>query len=159
MAPPPVDEHKDVPRHGIPLHAAFHQGAQAVKALAHVGRRPVKEIPARRPQSDHDCTSCARYEADTGAKKRTRIPPGYMISTCASSPATGLPISTKAPLPQPPGDTSDASETAAHTRCRARHRTLQPSGCFLHTVPPAETFLPPYVWAVSCYPGFESSGL
>ena len=45
-----LDEHKDVTRHRIPLHAVSHQGAQTVKALAHAGRRPVltgAKVPVR----------------------------------------------------------------------------------------------------------------
>ena len=66
--------------------------------LSHVGRRPVREVPARRPQSDHDRTRWARYDAETGAKKRTRVPPGYITSAWTWSLPAGLPISTKLPL-------------------------------------------------------------
>ena len=43
-------------------------------------------------QADHDRASCTKNDADTGAKKRTRIPPGYRTSTCAASPGAGRPI-------------------------------------------------------------------
>ncbi len=58
-----------------------------------------------------------------------------------------LPISTK-PRLQSPGDTSASNNSTAHTRCRALHKTPLRTGSFRYTALPAETSLPPYVWAV-----------